>query len=180
MKNLTSKLMKEDIEFVKDLAKELETQDTRGTAQPCVYVITQEVIHTVPEGYSDELMCYWQESEYFEEDWNQFKEDLINYYGEDEINELSVSHILEMNSFADLKDSVEAEDIEAVVVYIERKQEPLLSRFNIFLTEKAAKEYIEKDRHNLKKPRIWVEYLWKNKEISQLAKVITLLAKELD
>ena len=172
-------LTEKQTKFVKGIAEQLETQDTRGTTQPCIYVITQEVIHVVPEGYSDELMCYWQESEYFEKDWNQFKKDLINYYGEDDASELPISHILEMDSFNDLKDSIAADDIEAVVVYIERKQEPVLNRFNVFLTEKAAKEYIANDAHNLRKPRIWVEYLWKNKEMFDVINLIKDIGKQL-
>ena len=54
-----------------------------------------------------------------------------------------------------------------------------LNRFNFFLTEKAAKEYIEKDRHNLRKVKTYGVYLYKNDEMLNVINILKKIGKEL-
>jgi hypothetical protein len=49
---------------------------------------------------------------------------------------------------------------------------------NFFLTEKAAKEYIEKNKHNLNNPGTYGIHLYRNPEMQRLYKFILSIKKD--
>jgi hypothetical protein len=171
-------LTKEDIEFIRNLSHEMKTQDTRGTAQPYGLTILQEqYIRFCGEEEGDEIWCYWKCQEYRENQFEEFKQDALRYYEEDpDIYEA----IQQLESFDDLYwDAELAEKIEADVYWVGIDENVDINRFNFFLTEKAANEYIEKDRHNLRRPSTYGVHLYKNDEMKKLIEVIHKLAEEL-
>jgi len=173
MLNLTN----EEIDFIKNLSKEIKEQDTRGTAQPYGLVITQRVVRRVEDGIGDEVWCYWCDTEYPSNKFKDFLEDLKESYGED--NEI-YKKFKNAGSFEEIYKDYNllelAEDIDADIYEVAFNNEVDLSRFNFFLTEKAANEYIEKDKHNLHFPDTYGVHLWKNEEMANLIKIIHKIA----
>jgi len=167
-------LTPEDIKFIKELSHEIKTQDTRGTAQPYGLTVLQEFMYPTCGGYADELVCEWGDRLYREDEWDEFVEDIKEVYEDDIVEEIE-----SMDGFLDLMDSSLSDEIEASVSYviIDRKPDPM--RFNFFLTEKAAQEYIEKDKHNLHNPSLFGVYLHKNDEMKKLIEIIHKLAEAL-
>ena len=166
-------LTREEKNFLKNIAHELKTQDTRGTAQPYGLTITEEKIKRVCDGCGEETWCYWNGEDYSAAQWEDFVEDVKEYCG-DETDCPELKAILKMNSFKDLKDTNAAYELEADVYDIVRERVVNLSSFNFFLTEKAAFKYIEDDHYNLSNPQTYGVYLKKNPEME---KVIELLIK---
>ena len=177
------KLSDTDIEFIKNLSSEMNTQDTRATAQPFALVIREEVTRLVPEGYSDILSCFWNETEYAE--WDDFINDLKEYYeyGTEAFDDCTIqdelSEIFDMASFYDLDNTYQAGKIEANIQHITQEQELKEHGVNFFLTEKAYHQHIKVNGHNLNKPDSYGIHLYKNDEMQQLIDVVHKLAKVL-
>lgn len=177
------KLSDTDIDFIKTLSNEMNTQDTRATAQPYALVVREEVTRLVPEGYSDILSCYWNDEEYYE--WDDFITDLKEYYeyGTEAFNDYTIkdelNEIFEMNSFYDLNNTYPADKIEANIQHIVREQEIKEHGVNFFLTEKAYHQHIKVNGHNLNKPDSYGIHLYRNNEMQQLISVVHKLAKVL-
>ena len=173
----------EQIKFIKDLSHEMNTQDTRCTAQPYALVLREEVTRLVPDGYGDILSCYWNDEEYHE--WDDFITDLKEYYeyGNKGFNDYVVKDelnaIFEMNSFYDLKDTFQADQIEVNIQNVETNQEINESGVNFFLTEKAYHDHIKRNGHNLNKPDSYGIHLYRNKEMDNLIEIIHTLAKNI-
>lgn len=166
------KLSADDIDFIKNLSNEMNTQDTVGTAQPFAIALREEVTRVVPSGFEDETIVYWNESEY--SDWDEFIESLKDYY-EDE-NKSATEIIENMYSFSDLENSYESDEIEARVFYIKKEMEV---KHNFFLTRKAYNEHIKINGHNLKNPDNYGIHLYRNKEMEKLIEIVHKLANEL-
>ena len=178
-----NQLTEEDIKFIKNLSHEIKTQDTRATAQPYGLTITQEKIVRKDEGCGSELACEWNGEMYAEYEWPQFLQDIEEYYDRDEyigtLLEKVLSLIQDMKGFQELRDTNEAEYIEADVYEVDIEQVVDPMKFNFFLTEKAAYEYIENDKHNLRNPKTFGVYLKKNDEMLKLLEVIHKIADSL-
>ena len=178
---MLKKLTKEEVQFIKDLSKEMKEQDTKGTAQPYGLVITQKVVRRVDNGIGDEVWCYWQDTEYSSNRFEEFLNDIAEYYGKD--NKIYKA-FKKAGSFKEIYKDFDllelAEDIDADIYEVAFNNEVDLSRFNFFLTEKAANEYIEKDKHNLCSPNTYGVHLYKNEEMSNLIKIIHKIAENLE
>ena len=176
-KNLTQ----EDVNFIKELAYQLKNQDTRGTASPCGFVLTQRVVRRVENGFGDEVWCYWNDEEYHADEFNRFLEDIEDYYGENSevyIKFKKAGNFKEIYNSFELQDLIE--EIEMDIYEVAFNDEVDLSNFNFFLTEKAANEYIEKDKHNLFMPKTFCAYLKKNDEMAKIINLFKKMADELE
>jgi len=169
-------LTPEDIAFIKNLSHEMRTQDTRGTAQPYGLTITQEEIVRKDKGCGSELACNWNDEFYSEDDWDRFLEDVKEHYEEWNIENTSVQSVLNMSGFSELRDTFEADFLDADIFEIDRERVINPMQFNFFLTEKGANEYLKKDAHNLSKPQTFGVYLKRNDEMSKLIEVIHKIA----
>ena len=49
----------EAVEFIKNLSKEIQSQDNRCTASPYFYVIRDTEVQCVPEGHGNEVRYLW-------------------------------------------------------------------------------------------------------------------------
>lgn len=181
---METKLTPKQIEFIKKLSKEMNTQDTRFTAQPYALVLREEVIRPIPNGYGDELIAYWQEEEYSE--WDEFIEALKEYYeygadaASDYTCENEVKSIVEqMSNFQELQNSSEADKIDCTVLNVKIEKEIKENNANFFFTEKAYNEYIKRNGHNLNKHDSYGIHLYRNREMEQLIEVIHTLARSL-
>lgn len=178
-----NELSTDDKEFIKNLSNEMNTQDTRCTAQPYALVVQQQNTRIVPEGYSDLISCYWEESEY--DDWDDFISEIKEFYcyGTPDLDldkHKGIETIIQMTGFSELKDSYEATEIEATVHYIKKEQEFKEHGINFFFTEKAYSQHIKENGHNLGcNPTSYGIHLHRNKEMEQLIEIVHKLAKGL-
>ena len=171
-------LTKEEIAFLKNLSKQIKEQDTRGTAQPYGLVITQRVVRRVDEGIGDEIWCYWQDTEYSSNRFQEFLNDMAEYYGKESTIFKKIQQAGSFEAiYKDFNLSKLMEDIDADIYEVAFNDEVDLSRFNFFLTEEAANKYIEQDKHNLFYPKTFGVHLYKNDEMCNLIQIIHKIAE---
>lgn len=177
-------LTKEETEFIKNLAHEISTQDTRATAKPYGLVIRNEKKEIRDFHYCDNRGVYWNESEY--DSFDEFKESFIEYYTEDEseINaEIITFFMFKIRDIEDLRnyehDLYNDFDISITTHGYEKVMTADASTGNLqgnfFLTEKAALDFIEKNKHNLNNPDTYGIHLYRNPEMEQLISIILKL-----
>ncbi len=169
-KNLT----REDIDFIINLSKEMKTQDNRSTAQPYGLTIMQEQEEARPDGCGEHLLYRWLEETYYEDDWDSFKEDCLEYYEEDSLIHKTVK---ELNSFNEVMSGFGLSDdmgLESFNYDLVDTVKPY--QFQFFLTEKACFNHIDRNRHNLREPKSYGVCLTRNPEMEQLYSVIHKMA----
>lgn len=168
-------LTPEDIKFIKNLSNEMKTQDNRGTAQPFGLILTTEKEEIRPQGCGDSKMARFYEESYY--DFTELMDDVKEYYGED--NDFVKSITEEIDTFSQLEDSHEADNLDICVFDIEITNEPNKMQSNFFITEKAYHQYIAEDGHNLSKPQSYGIHLRRNSEMAKLYEIIHKIAEEL-
>ena len=177
-------MTQEDKDFIISLANEMQTQDTRGTAQPYGLVITNE--HIV-SGMNSDLFFYLNRAndmEYYEDDLMEMIADLEDWMEEDEykdmlsdIGKYNINTFYRFNMFCGEYIPSEWDKIGYIV---QRTADSTNGCYegNFFLTEKSANEYIERNKHNLNKPGTYGVHLYRNPEMERLYDIIFKLAKE--
>ena len=181
---MTDILSEKEISFLKDLSKEITTQDTRSTASPYGLVIGQKKRQVVDYENCDHKAIYWNETDY--DTFDEFFDAIKEYYLEDGCTKEVVNYIKETCS-----------DIDDV-----RNEEYNLSKMmnntpkaygydivddfstdccggNFFLTEKSAKEYIKNNNHNLSGAFTYGIHLYRNPEMKQLIEILSKIGKSL-
>ncbi|MDD4438319.1 MAG: hypothetical protein PHS04_09825 [Tissierellia bacterium] len=148
-------------EFLKSLQHELLTQDNRGTKKPYFYNVQEKIEVAVPEGCGDKVwVCdgeYLRNAEdvkkaVFEwKEWDLTNEDDCTKYNQ--LNDWEIDSILE-------------ENYRKGYVSIDYRYS------NCFLTEKACREHIDINRHNLTSPRTYLDYAFRNTEMENLIKFL--------
>ena len=154
----------------------MKTQDNRGTAQPYALVIRTKSIAWGfdPEYAGKNTGLIWEESTYLYEDFEQFKVDIIEYGYDTLLEEINEENVC---SFYDLENSViDLSDYEFTITGYQIQQTADSSegtyQGNLFLTEKAAFQYIKNNRHNLNEPDTYGIHLYRNPEMEKLYKII--------
>lgn len=136
---VTITISKESYEFLKNLANELSTQDSRCTAEPYFFACeTVEEYPTDPDFDYDRIIYY----DKFGQRWDSLEELLEN------------------------EPNHSGQDITEV--YLKRHYRAS----NVFLTERAYKQHIASNGHNLKEPRSFVFHAFRNPELRDLFKFI--------
>lgn len=153
-------LSEEMAEFVKELSKEMLSQDRRGTADPYYYTIFDKRITAVPDGCGDEVRFEWDGDLMTEEEikkqiecdkpGSNFECELDRLIGEGQVTPFEV---------------------------VEESHRPENS--NVFLTEKACHRHIEQNKHRFNKPSSFVDHAWRNPEMEKLYQLIHEIAKKL-
>lgn len=182
-KSCTEKqLSKEDIEFIKNLSHEMSTQDTRSTAAPYGLVIGQKQNRVTDWDCSDKRVIHCGESDY--ESYEEFLKDLSEQGYEDSDN---IMTFLRGNceDMSDLRyHAIKIADIlgdSFSVMAMEEYEDFSPNNYggNFFLTDKAAKEYVENNAHNLTEPFTYGIHLYRNPEMKRLVEVVHKLAEVL-
>jgi hypothetical protein len=185
--NLSKILTKEQIEFLSNLTQKMKTQDNRGTAQPYGLVIGQKRRQITDWDMADDFMVYWDEGTYdsFDEFFNAIKE----YYLEDEEQSNVVDYIEEHCEDMDglryhayqIGEEMGNDGGISVVGYT------VVESFsndhcggNFFLTDDAAKRYVEANKHNLTEPFTYGVHLYRNREMDKLYEVLGVLGQQLE
>lgn len=179
-------LTKDEVYFIKSLASEIETQDTRCTASPYGLIIGKKERQVCDYDNCDKKAIYWEESEF--DSFKEFIDDLEEYFGDEYVNS-SISKFINGN----------CEDIDDLRYYENKIADILGASFgvygyrivetfnpnynglgNFFLTDKSAKEYIEANRHNLGSSAFtYGIHLYRNPEMKMLIDIVIKLGKEL-
>lgn len=144
-------ISEESFAFLKNLVKEIDSQDNRATAAPYYYVIQARKERIAPPGDKGDKTLYWHDGEYMEaDDWAESldfesKEKFIEWWG----NKYPYEEPLEINYYMG---------------------DPEQS--NIFFTEKACHKHIKQNHYHFTEPRSYIKHAWRNPEIEQLFKSI--------
>ena len=150
-----------------NISKELNTQDSRGTAMPYFFQIqTDDYIYNQEEG---------------EKVWIADGYDIGT---EEEIKEA----ILECKGWENLPDDVADERYNSLSSF--EKEKILTENFyktyrkkvhnyeNAFFTEKAIKEHIRLNNHRYNNPIVYLQYATRNPEMETIMKFLCELAKD--
>ncbi len=181
-KELLNQLSSEDIEFIKNLSNEMNLQDTRATATPYGLVIGQKQMRVTDWDCSDKRNIHCGESDY--ESYEELLKELSEQGYEDSDN---IMTFLRGNceDISDLKyHENKIADIlgDSFSVMASEEYEdfsPNSCGGNFFLTDKAAKAYVENNSHNLTKPFTYGIHLYRNPEMKRLIEIVHKLAEVL-
>lgn len=130
--------------FIGGIRHELRTQDNRATGDPLFIVQQERTVWGLEEEYSDD--CRWVFIDSVVRD--QFEED----------------HGYEASSTTEL----DPEDFGWEKVFIKKHWEFVTAH----LTERAAGQYLEQNRHNLTSPRVYVTSQYRCHEWNRLRKAL--------
>jgi len=157
-------LTPEDVEFLRDLANELKTQDTFSTAKPVFYQIEETVkIHGMDQDYSDDYEIV------IGEDHDDFDnvEDAKKFL--DEVYAAKYRDLSVCNSLDDLVDYCHQHGIEAFVGYYSNHSK----KSGSFLTYRAAKKYLELNYyHHNSTVHTYCDHAWRKPELKRLLEII--------
>lgn len=183
---MTTKLTEDEIAFIKNLSKEITTQDTRCTAKPYGLVIGKKQRQIGDYRNCDNKAIHWNESDY--DSFEEFMEALEEYYLEDSEQNDIVDYIKENCYDIDDLRFYESEimsmiqDSFSVYGYstVDTFDPNLHCVGNFFLTDKSAKEYIENNKHNLGESAFtYGIHLYRNPEMKQLIDIVVKLGASL-
>jgi len=153
---VTINIEKSTYEFIKNLSDEMQTQDNRATASPYYYMIQEEVERGVPEDCGDTTIY---------QDGFKVDEDELREQMEDENFDGDIEGYIETR--------ISDGDLYRANIMIEHE---FTYNSNIFFTEKAVHEHYKLNKHNLRNPRDFILYAYRNKEIELLQKAIHEIA----
>lgn len=133
-----------------DIKQELKNQDPRGTADP-IYCVYEKYEQVVPEDCGEDGHKWYYDCETYTD------QEIIDNYKENE-EELDLD---------DLQYEEELNPNERVCY--QKYYYKMLPKFvSPFFTEKAAQEFIDRNKHNLSNPYIYVHSLWNNSEMKSI------------
>lgn len=166
-------MRKEDVEFLRDLAREIKTQDNRATADPYFYVVRTIEHLPAPDGYGERTV--WVD---FSDDPRVYlsKEEFYDDYRHDNypISELEEAKTEEEKSAIIQK--FEAEREEAWESLEEQEEHDVIREANVFFTQRAYEEHMRLNGHNYhwrdEKPYSYVKHAFRNPEIKRLLEII--------
>lgn len=188
-------LTQEDIQFLLELQKELNTQDTTGTADPRYWVIKgSETYRNDLEPDEYELLC--DESELAsttEETIKYLNENILPHCGDPEKNECSIElesllcpsyeFVLNYKDFSgeEDRDYLTREELNefisdngySEVGVIGVSVRPIIYPNTMFLTEKEAREHLERNYyHYSDDARTYCMCAWRSPEVERLWKIL--------
>lgn len=183
---MDSLLTKDEIDFIKNLSKEITTQDTRCTATPYGLVIGKKERQITDFDNCEHEAIHWNESDY--DSFEEFIEALEQYYLEDCDQNDIVDYIKDnCDDINDLRNyEYEITNIiqDSFSVYgyniVDTFNPNLHCIGNFFLTDKSAKEYIQNNKHNLGESAFtYGIHLYRNEEMRKLIEIIVKLGEKL-
>ena len=162
-------MTKEEIEFLKELQHELQTQDTDGQASPIFWGILETGKRLVPEGFGDETVVQDGEETYTPEDYVQFVREQLLEEDDQETDEawadVDKDNINEVIEFAN---DVLERDAE---VYEVEKYEKLSEMTGCFLTKRAAQKHIKLNDYHYQNPKTYAMTAWRNPEFEKFLNI---------
>ena len=173
----TIKLSKEDIEFLKELQHELNTQTNDGNADPVYWGVLEKQHTRAAEGEGEPFI---------------YEPDYAETYSLDDF----IEHIEEDgDKDEELWDMVDKSDVDQVVefynntrgyhrydgayvIWLEEEDVLNYRTTGAFLTKRACKEYIQKYGYNHNQPRTFAMTAYRNYELERLLKILKTMKFE--
>jgi hypothetical protein len=150
-------LNKEDLEFLRELAHELKTQDNLCTRKPLVFQIADKRIEWIPTTEID-----GEYGVFLNDDWTNYDEESLREYIKDEY-EVDIEDFEEMLEFLDEHD----------IKYTEARGIEKIEYKGAFLTSRAARNHFEcNDYHYGADSYVWCDSGWRNPELEKLLNII--------
>lgn len=168
-------MKKEDIEFLKELQHELNTQDNCGQAEPKYWGVMERKTVYVPEDCGDDVRF-----ELSGTDGDFTMDSLIQYIQENYCDEMTPEireeweNLLESGPYPyDMQDFLESNNIIDTVSYFDVEEQDVLSQTTgCFLTKRAAQNYIDRFGYNHSQPRTYAMTAYRNFELEHLLKIL--------
>lgn len=180
--NHLSNLTKEDLTFLKELAKELRTQDTRATAKPLVFKIRETVCVPYKDlYYFNEDVCLIDPDERVYLTAQEALEALETLYEKDAqalkqlaANYPDMAYQEDLRALYDLMEDLEL-DWELTGYEMEEKVS------GSFLTARAAQAHLNENCHHYNSTaHVYCTHAWRNPELEQLLTIVEKFDSELD
>lgn len=179
-------LTQEDIQFLKELASELKSQDNRCTASPYYYTILEkEKVYGVSDDYCDGyVLSDCSESSY--ETIEEVKEflmdclsniedypDINGFEDRDEFKSFK-SEVEAIEKWDDVQDILESEKLSYYLEGFELLGYVNVEKHsNVFLTEKAVEQHMKVNHYHYKDDTYnYVNHAWRNPEMEKLVEII--------
>ena len=170
-------LSKDDVDFIKNLSKEMRTQDNLGTSSPYGILLTQREFTSENHDDSEEYTFYLLDGEEF--DLEEACEYVLENWEEDlsEEDKSILREGLGPKSYVDfsLNSILEDHGFKEKTGY--KRNKATEHNTNFFLTKKAYDIHVACNRHNLSNPQPYVKHLHRNEEMERLMEIIHKLAK---
>lgn len=162
----TIKLSKDDVEFLKHLQQELNTQDNDGQADPIFWGVMERRTVCVPEGCGEVMVSIDGDIMTLED----AVEHIQSEYIDDENGELWQQ--VATDDYDEVVDFCCSElSLDARVVYTQ-EQDILSTNTGAFLTKKACQDYIRTFGYNHCNPRTYAMTAYRNFELGSLLKIL--------
>ena len=162
---IINNLTTEDIKFLKELKRELNTQNSRMTANPRIYQIRSEKFQTNPNG----------EGEYFEAVFEGDSLGVFEYTSEgvEEVKAILREITDDENVLKEI-DNICLEDLDREWIYFHCYIGDFKSIFNnVFFTEKACRQHIEENKHHYRNPMDYLNFAFRNPEMETLLGILS-------
>lgn len=167
MNNLTE----EDVNFLKDLQHELNTQDREGTREPVYWGIVEKedvIVQDICD--SDEVHFYLPS-----EGESYTLKDIIEYINDlkedDEVLEKDWEYV-DKDNVDEIEDFVREYIDDGCDVYYTCEEYKLSKQTGAFLTKRAAIKYIENFGYNHNDPKTYCMHAFRNFELEKLINII--------
>lgn len=163
-------MKKEDIDFLKDLQNELNTQPSDGNANPKYWGIMERKLVPVPSGCGESYIVDNEGDKYTLDEFIECINEIIVDCDEEVKEEwkcVDKTWFDEVLTFA--QEFIDS-DYDEVNFDL---QDVLSHETGCFLTKRAAKEYIEKYSYNHSNPRTYAMTAYRNYEYGRLLKIIS-------
>ena len=172
--HIFNRLENDDIKFLKNISKQLKTQDRKATAKPIYYQIREfKNEYGYDTDYSHNVCLMIGDEFTPAHTVEEAKELIIGYY--DPKNN-SLNHLKECNFLGSIKTWCENRDINCVLTGYKEKHKDE----NIFLTKKAIDEHIKQNYHHYEQGEDTMRYIkhgWRNPELKRLLAIIEKLTE---
>lgn len=147
---------KEDLEFLQQLSKELNTQPNDGNADPVFWVVAQYQMEPCWEDVADDTFFYCSEiNSSFFETFEEFKKEYEEYSGE----------TFDWEDISDVPDDL--------VVEIPVKRVHTIVPDTMFLTKEDAKKHIELNSHHYNNTaHTYAMTAWRSPTVDRLIKIL--------
>lgn len=161
-------MKKEDIEFLRELQHELNTQDHDGQASPRYWGICQEKTRLLPRDFGEECILCDGETFSLEEFVDFLKENEYNIEHQEEWCALDKNDTFDVVSFAE--DVLGFDDID---IYAREIDKTCINHdSNVFLTKRACQRHIEQYGYHYSKPHTYAMTAWRNPEFERVLRIL--------
>ena len=160
-------MKKEDIDFLRELQHELNTQENDGQTAPRYWGICQEKQRLLPKDFGDECILYEGTMYSVKEFVDWLYDNEYDIGREEEWEELDKTDIFDVVSFAEDKLGFNnVYEVSREVI------DTIGEDANVFLTKRACLKHIEQNGHHYSKPRTYAMTAWRNPEFERVLNIL--------